>query len=151
MSGLIHWTDDPAVWRGEFEGHLHGSGVAIIFARLEPGKPGPKLHKHPYSETFVVRQGRTAFTAGDQGIEVDAGDIVVVPSDTPHAFANAGTTVLEMMDIPCQRSARDDLAGGLIVTSGRLHASRLPRNKRQRRARWTAIEAWSVQKECGGN
>jgi mannose-6-phosphate isomerase-like protein (cupin superfamily) len=73
------------VWKGEFEGHLHGSGVSIIFARLEPGQPGPKLHKHPYPETFVVRQGRAVFIAGDQRIDAVAGDIVVVPPDTPHS------------------------------------------------------------------
>ena len=99
MSELIHWTDDPAMWVGEFEGHRHGSGVAIIFVRLEPGKPGPQLHKHPYSETFIVRRGRAAFVAGDKRIDAVAGDIVVVPSDTPHTFANAGTSPLEMMDI----------------------------------------------------
>jgi len=98
MSQPIHWAD-PAMWAGEFEGHLHGSGVSIIFARLEPGKPGPKLHRHPYPETFVVRQGRAVFTVDDQRIEAAAGDIVVAPPDTPHAFANAGTAVLEMMDI----------------------------------------------------
>jgi mannose-6-phosphate isomerase-like protein (cupin superfamily) len=99
MSEPIHWTDDPAVWKGEFEGHRHGSAVSIIFAWLEPGKSGPKLHTHPYSETFVVRRGHAAFTAGDRRIEATAGDIVVVPPNTPHAFANAGATVLEMMDI----------------------------------------------------
>jgi hypothetical protein len=40
MGGPIHWTDDPVVWKGEFEGHLHGSGVSIVFARLEPGSRG---------------------------------------------------------------------------------------------------------------
>jgi mannose-6-phosphate isomerase-like protein (cupin superfamily) len=28
-----------------------------------------------------------------------AGDILVVPPDTPHTFANAGASVLEMMGI----------------------------------------------------
>lgn len=99
MSRPIHWTDDPAVWTGEFEGHRHGSGVAIIFARLEPGRPGPKLHEHPYSETFVVRRGKAIFTTGDERITAAAGDMVVVPPDTPHCFANAGEDVLEMIDI----------------------------------------------------
>jgi hypothetical protein len=57
MARQVQWTDDPATWKGELEGDCHGSGVSIIFARLEPGKPGPKLHKHPYAETFVVRRG----------------------------------------------------------------------------------------------
>lgn len=106
MAGQVQWTDDPAIWTGAFEGDLHGSGVSIIFARLEPGKPGPKLHKHPYSETFVVRCGRAIFTAGDDRIAAAAGDIVVVPPETPHSFANAGDEVLEMMDIhPAERFA----------------------------------------------
>lgn len=79
MARPVHWTDDPATWTGEFEGERRGSGVSIIFARLEPGKPGPKLHTHPYSETFVVRRGQMVFTAGDERIAAAAGDIVVYP------------------------------------------------------------------------
>jgi mannose-6-phosphate isomerase-like protein (cupin superfamily) len=46
-----------------------------------------------------VREGHAVFTAGDRRIEATAGDIVVVPPNTPHAFANAGATVLEMIGI----------------------------------------------------
>lgn len=99
MARLIHWSNDPAVWTGEFESDRHGSGVAIIFARLEPGRLGPKLHKHPYSETFVVQRGKVVLTAGDKRIAAAAGDIAVVPADMPHSFANAGDEVLEMVDI----------------------------------------------------
>jgi hypothetical protein len=45
------------------------------------------------------RQGRAVFTADDQRIDAVAGDILVVPPDTPHTFANAGASVLEMMGI----------------------------------------------------
>src|SRR5258708_17317444 len=45
------------------------------------------------------RQGRAVFTADDQRIDAVAGDILVVPPDAPHTFANAGASVLEMMGI----------------------------------------------------
>jgi hypothetical protein len=36
---------------GEFQGAEIGSAVSIIFARLDGAGGGPKLHRHPYSET----------------------------------------------------------------------------------------------------
>ena len=90
MAKPIQWTGDPAIWTGEFEGASHGSEASIIFVRLEPGRSGPKLHMHPYPETFVVRRGQAAFTVGDEQVAAAAGDIVVVPADTPHRFDNGG-------------------------------------------------------------
>jgi quercetin dioxygenase-like cupin family protein len=40
------------------------------------------------------RQGRAVFTADDQRIDAVAGDILVVPPDAPHTFANAGASAL---------------------------------------------------------
>ena len=42
---------------GRFEGADHGSGVSFFLARTPPGR-GPRLHRHPYEETFVVHEGR---------------------------------------------------------------------------------------------
>ena len=36
-----------------FEGESHGSGVSFFLVHNEPGA-GPDLHKHPYSETWIV-------------------------------------------------------------------------------------------------
>jgi mannose-6-phosphate isomerase-like protein (cupin superfamily) len=106
MGRPIRWTEHPAIWTGEYEGASHGSGASIIFVRLEPGRPGPRLHMHPYPETFVVRRGQVDFTVGDEQVAAAAGDIVVVPADTPHRFDNGGDDLLEMMDIhPNERFA----------------------------------------------
>jgi mannose-6-phosphate isomerase-like protein (cupin superfamily) len=51
---------------------------------------GPDLHKHPYSETWIVRSGKARFTANDQEIEAGPGDIIVVTAETPHKFKNIG-------------------------------------------------------------
>lgn len=91
-----NWTGDGP-WHGEFEGKSAGSDVSIIFNDFS-GPGGPRLHKHPYTETFVVRKGKVRFFAGDDVIEAVAGQIVVVPADTPHRFENMGGQLV-MVDI----------------------------------------------------
>ncbi len=80
-----------------FEGEPHGAGVSFFLVNNEPGS-GPDLHKHPYSETWIVRSGSAVFTADGQEIEAGPGDILVVGAETPHKFKNSGT---ERLDIIC--------------------------------------------------
>jgi len=56
--------------------------------------PDLHLHPHPYPEVFVVPAGTAAFTAGDEQFVVAAGQIVVVPGETPHGFKGAGDDTL---------------------------------------------------------
>jgi mannose-6-phosphate isomerase-like protein (cupin superfamily) len=80
-----------------FEGEPYGSGVSFFLVNNEPGK-GPDLHRHPYSETWIVRSGKARMTADGEDLEVGPGDIVVVGPETPHKFKNIGT---ERLDIVC--------------------------------------------------
>jgi mannose-6-phosphate isomerase-like protein (cupin superfamily) len=80
-----------------FEGDEHGSGISFFLVDNEPGA-GPDLHRHPYSETWIVRSGKARFTADGVDVEAGPGDILVVASDTPHKFKNAGT---ERLNIVC--------------------------------------------------
>jgi mannose-6-phosphate isomerase-like protein (cupin superfamily) len=80
-----------------FEGETYGSGVSMFLVNNEPGA-GPDLHKHPYSETWIVRSGKARFTADGKDVEVVPGDMVVVTPETPHKFKNAGT---DRLDIIC--------------------------------------------------
>jgi mannose-6-phosphate isomerase-like protein (cupin superfamily) len=41
-------------------------------------------------ETFVVLAGRARFRQGDEETEASAGDVLVVPSGTPHRFESLG-------------------------------------------------------------
>jgi mannose-6-phosphate isomerase-like protein (cupin superfamily) len=80
-----------------FEGEPFGSGVSFFLVDNEPGS-GPDLHKHPYSETWIVRSGKARMTADGEDIEAGPGDIMVVGPETPHKFKNVGT---ERLDIIC--------------------------------------------------
>jgi mannose-6-phosphate isomerase-like protein (cupin superfamily) len=81
-----------------FDGHEHGASVSFFITRNRPGT-GPKLHKHPYDETFIMQEGEARFTVGDESIEAAAGEIVVVPANSPHGFVNTGEDVLRQVNI----------------------------------------------------
>jgi mannose-6-phosphate isomerase-like protein (cupin superfamily) len=81
-----------------FEGESYGSGISFFLVNNDPGA-GPDLHRHPYSETWIVRSGRARFTANGQDIEAGPGDILVVEPEVPHKFTNAGTERLEVVCI----------------------------------------------------
>jgi mannose-6-phosphate isomerase-like protein (cupin superfamily) len=80
-----------------FEGEPYGSGVSMFLVNNEPGA-GPDLHKHPYSETWIVRSGRVRFTADGEELEAGPGDMLVVGPETPHKFKNLGP---DRLDIIC--------------------------------------------------
>ncbi len=74
-----------------FNGHEHGAQVSFFLSHNRP-VTGPKLHRHPYEETFIVEDGEVLFTVGESTIEARAGDIVVVPAGAPHKFVSRAAT-----------------------------------------------------------
>ena len=64
-----------------------------------PPGGGPKLHRHPYEEVFIVQEGTATFTAGDEMVEVKDGQVVVVPAGVAHKFVNSGEDRLRQVDI----------------------------------------------------
>ena len=81
-----------------FEGEAHGSGVSFFLVNNQPGE-GPDLHKHPYSETWILRGGKGRFTADGKEVDAGPGDILVVGPETPHKFKNVGTDRLDVICI----------------------------------------------------
>ncbi len=83
----------------EFQGYLHGdTNVTFIWVDLPPGG-GPRLHKHPYSEVFIIQEGRVTFTVGTDTLDAHGGQVVIVPPETPHKFVNSGDGPLKQIDI----------------------------------------------------
>jgi quercetin dioxygenase-like cupin family protein len=87
MPTLVSIADLPGNLIGRFEGREHGSSVSLFIGTFEPGT-GPGLHLHPYDETFIVEAGSATFTVGDETLELGAGQIAVVPANTPHKFVS---------------------------------------------------------------
>src|SRR4051812_21808168 len=107
MSPFTRREDLPGSQTGlarRFEGADHDAPVSFFLSDVAPGD-GPKLHRHPYTEIFVVNEGRSRFTVGDdEPVDVEAGGIVVVPTGTPHRFENVGDGPLRQTSIhPARR------------------------------------------------
>jgi mannose-6-phosphate isomerase-like protein (cupin superfamily) len=98
-STKIEWELEAGKRHGEFIGAKHGAGVCIIFNSWENAEKGPALHQHPYSETFLIQAGSVVFEIDGELISARAGEIVVVPPNTPHRFTSGGSGAFEMIDI----------------------------------------------------
>jgi quercetin dioxygenase-like cupin family protein len=78
-----------ALRNGNLEGAEHGATISVILDHSEPGH-GPRLHRHPYDETWVVQEGNVTFQLGDERHQAGPGDIVVAPPGVSHKFTNDG-------------------------------------------------------------
>ncbi|ADB34687.1 Cupin 2 conserved barrel domain protein [Kribbella flavida DSM 17836] len=81
--------DDGEDWAENYTELPGGAGISIILESTTQEGVGPRLHKHPYAETFIIRRGSANFTVGTRRLIGRAGQILVVPADTPHKFSTA--------------------------------------------------------------
>ena len=86
----VQLIEQAALPGGEFEGYLFGATVSVIFERAVREGGGPRLHRHPYDETFIVYSGAATFTVGAEQVLVRAGQVLVAPALVPHRFATIG-------------------------------------------------------------
>jgi len=78
----------PTAHSHEFVGAEHGEvPFSIILVHSRPGV-GPKVHRHPYAEVFIVEDGEATFRLGDETVVVGEGHVVVGPPDVAHGFTN---------------------------------------------------------------
>lgn len=83
---------------------------ASIFIVATDRGEGPDLHVHPYPEVFVVETGVARFTVGDEQIVVEAGNVVVVPAETPHGFKGESEEKLRVVSFhPSPEVVQTDL------------------------------------------
>lgn len=76
------------------------TGGAAVFgeAVLPPGSPSPSLHVHTREdESMYVIEGVMTVQVGDQRCTAHPGDLVWLPRDVPHTFANLGTATARVV------------------------------------------------------
>jgi quercetin dioxygenase-like cupin family protein len=100
MRWVMDLDDLPhTVHSHEFVGADHGDvPFSLILVHTAPGT-GPRLHRHPYAEVFVVESGEATFTLGDRQLVVVGGQLVVGLPNVPHGFTNTGTSELRVVTI----------------------------------------------------
>jgi mannose-6-phosphate isomerase-like protein (cupin superfamily) len=83
----------------EFQGvHYPPAHVSFIWVDMPPGGM-VRLHKHPYEEIFIIQEGLATFTVGSDTLEARAGQVIIVPAETPHKFMNMSDRPLKQIDI----------------------------------------------------
>jgi quercetin dioxygenase-like cupin family protein len=84
MRSVLRFGDLPSTEHAhEFVGAEHGDvPFSIILVHAAPGA-GPRLHRHPYAEVFVVESGEATFQLGDDTMVVRGGEVVVGPANVP--------------------------------------------------------------------
>jgi mannose-6-phosphate isomerase-like protein (cupin superfamily) len=93
---------DPAnggPWRGVLEGLAFGGPITVLAYGTEEVGVGPRLHVHPYDETFIIVAGQARFFVGDTILDATAGEVVLGPAGIPHRFENLGPGRLQTIDI----------------------------------------------------
>jgi mannose-6-phosphate isomerase-like protein (cupin superfamily) len=83
----------------DFVGEEHGDiPFSLILVHTRPGG-GPRLHRHPYAEAFVVEQGEATFRLDGEELVVRERHVVIAPPNVPHGFRNTGVGELRLTAI----------------------------------------------------
>ena len=87
----------PTAWLFE-GGPRAGVGISMFIVRTPPGG-SVELHTHPYPETFLLLEGEGRWTAGEDVVELQPNQMLVVPPETPHGFRNTGRGQLLLVSV----------------------------------------------------
>ena len=80
-------------------GACHGGlPISLFLVDDAPGE-GPLLHRHPYTEVFVIHGGEARFEIDAIPLTATAGDVVIAPAMSAHRFTNTGATQLRVTAI----------------------------------------------------
>jgi len=91
--------DTEEEWSQSWEGKDHDVSISLIHLSTTTDDDGPPLHFHPYPETIIVRRGHSTIIVGEQKLEGNAGQTVVIPANTPHTFRTHGPERYESIAI----------------------------------------------------
>jgi mannose-6-phosphate isomerase-like protein (cupin superfamily) len=79
--------------RGYFSVLQTAKRTQVAMMTLRPGEAsGPKANEHPDSEQVVLLlEGRLDAEIGDERSSLEAGDVVIIPTNVAHRLTNSGS------------------------------------------------------------
>lgn len=88
---VVQRDEDAGPWQVLAGGDRTGGTVMLGEVRIPAGSPGPGLHLHTREDEAVfVISGRMTFVVGDRRFDAGPGELVWLPREVPHTFANLG-------------------------------------------------------------
>lgn len=73
-------------------------GVAVYVNDHEPGEV-QELHTHEQDHVLVMRAGRMRWTVDGETVDTGAGDVILAPAGTEHAFEVIGDETVKLLCI----------------------------------------------------
>jgi quercetin dioxygenase-like cupin family protein len=95
----------------QLSGSEHGLVTSVMYAHVAPGS-GPRRHRHPHAEIFVIHDGQGRYEVEGQYVDAVAGDMVIVPPNAWHSFRNTGVAMLRQTAIHETPELRTDFEDG---------------------------------------
>ena len=84
----------PGTWRSKIIGRAAGANVKVL--RMDEVASGEEAHA--YDEGLLVLDSELKLGIGSEVITVSAGEIYIVPANTPHAVAAGSHGTLVIID-----------------------------------------------------
>ena len=84
----------PETWRSTIIGHAAGANVKVL--RMDEIASGEE--PHAYDEGLLVLDGELKLEIGGEVVTIAAGEIYIVPANTPHAVAEGSHGTLVIID-----------------------------------------------------
>jgi len=75
-----------------------GQNSMMVLNELMPSAK-PALHRHPHEQLSYIIAGTCRFVVGDDVLDMAAGDVVLIPPDTPHALEVTGSRPVLNLDV----------------------------------------------------
>lgn len=86
----------PQAWCSTVLGMAAGAQIKVL--RMDGAEYPDEVH--PFNEALVVLDGVMNLKLGDHVVPVNAGEMFVVPADTPHGVAAGSHGTLVIVDQP---------------------------------------------------
>jgi quercetin dioxygenase-like cupin family protein len=87
--GDQRWFFGGGVWTWKASGADSAGGLVVVEVEMDAGKATP-VHTHPIAESLWILEGQLRYQIDGDDLELGAGDFVMVPGGTPHAFLVLG-------------------------------------------------------------
>lgn len=97
---MMKWDDVKTVeLAGGIQRQVLTSRNIMLVRHLYPPGTAIPHHKHPQEQITVVEQGELYYEVEGKGYELDAGDVISVPSDAEHGGQNKGEQAVITLNI----------------------------------------------------
>ncbi len=98
-ASTMNWSEIPSedVYAGITRQVVQGQRQTLVRYVYQPGSVFP-MHQHPQEQITAVLSGEIEFNVDGAIATLGAGDVAIIPGDTPHGARVIGDVVVETLN-----------------------------------------------------